>query len=84
MKSERSGALKPDRLGLSCKVNKCSDAGTGDLGVLTTQETSQCFSLGNAGARQDKEKNISKNRAIISWGLRKHNLTFGEQVGKGE
>ncbi len=31
VKSGRSGALKPDRLGLSCKANKCSDAGAGDL-----------------------------------------------------
>ncbi len=34
MKSGCSGALKPDKLGSSCKVNKCSDAGTGDLDVL--------------------------------------------------
>ncbi len=26
--------LKPDRFGLSCKANKCNDAGAGDLGVL--------------------------------------------------
>ncbi len=26
--------------GLSCKANKCSDTGTGDLGVLTTHEAS--------------------------------------------
>ncbi len=31
MKGGRSDVLKPDRLGLSCKANKCSDAGTGDL-----------------------------------------------------
>ncbi len=35
-----SSALKPDRLGLSGKDNQCSDAGTGDLGVLTIHETS--------------------------------------------
>ncbi len=40
MVSLRSGALKRERLGLSCKANKCSDAGTGDLGVLPTHETS--------------------------------------------
>ncbi len=40
MKSGWSGALKPDRLGLSCKPNKCSETGTGDLGVLPTHETS--------------------------------------------
>ncbi len=34
MKSGRSGALKPDKLGLNCKDNKCSDAGTWDLGML--------------------------------------------------
>ncbi len=28
------------QLGLSCKGTKCSDTGTGDLGVLTTHETS--------------------------------------------
>ncbi len=39
MKSGRSGALKPDRLGLSCRATKCSDAGTGDLGMLTAHET---------------------------------------------
>ncbi len=38
VKSGRSGALKPDRLGLTCKVNKCSNAGTGDLSVPTTHE----------------------------------------------
>ncbi len=36
VKSGRSGAVEPDRFGLSSKRNKCSDAGTGDLGVLTT------------------------------------------------
>ncbi len=39
MKSPRSGAIKPGELGLSCKANKCNDAGTGDLGVLPTHET---------------------------------------------
>ncbi len=43
-----SGALKPDKLGSSCKANKCSDAGTGDLGVLHSHETSPC--LGDAAA----------------------------------
>ncbi len=50
VKNGRSGAIKPDRLDLSCKANKCSDAGTGDLGVLTTHETSPWFSLGDAGS----------------------------------
>ncbi len=40
LKSGRSSAVKSDRLGLSCKANKCSGAGTRDLGVLTTHETS--------------------------------------------
>ncbi len=39
MKSGRPGAHEPDKLGFSCKVNECSDAGTGDLGVLPTHET---------------------------------------------
>ncbi len=33
------------RLGLSCKANKCSDTGTGGVGVLTTLETLPCFSF---------------------------------------
>ncbi len=44
------GALKSDRFSLSCRANKCSDAGIGDLGVLTTQETSVCFALGDVGS----------------------------------
>ncbi len=42
MKSGRSGAFKPGKLNLAfrCKASKCSDAGTGYLGVLTTHETS--------------------------------------------
>ncbi len=43
MKSERFGALKPGTLGLCCKANKCSDAGTGGLGVLPTHEISPCL-----------------------------------------
>ncbi len=35
VKSGRSGALTLDRLGLSCKINKCSDAGTWDPRNLT-------------------------------------------------
>ncbi len=50
VKSGRSGARKPDNLGLSCKATKCSDAGTGDLGVLTTHEISPWFSLGDAAS----------------------------------
>ncbi len=50
MKSGCSGDLKPDKLGLSCKANNCIDAGTGDLGVLTTHEILSCFSLGDAGS----------------------------------
>ncbi len=50
MKSGHYGALKPDRFDLSCEANKCSDTGTEDLGVLTTHETSPCFSLGDASS----------------------------------
>ncbi len=52
MKSGRSGALKPSRRGLSCKANNISDAGTGDLGVLTTHETSQWLCPGEAGSNR--------------------------------
>ncbi len=38
--SGRPGAHKPDKLGLSCKANKCSDVGTGIVSVLPTLETS--------------------------------------------
>ncbi len=34
--SGRSGAHKPDKLGLSCKAYKYSDAGTGDFVVSPT------------------------------------------------
>ncbi len=40
MKSGRSGSVKSRKLGLSCKGNKCSDAGNRGLGVLPTYETS--------------------------------------------
>ncbi len=50
MKSGRSGALKPGKLGLDCNANKRSDAGTGDLGVLPTHETSPW--LGDAGSNR--------------------------------
>ncbi len=43
MKSERSNALKPGELDLSCKATKYSGAGTGDLRVLIIQETSPCL-----------------------------------------
>ncbi len=75
IKTKREGVWRADapvlsnrtsKLGLSCKVNKCSDAGTADPGVLTTQETSPWFSLGDAGSihpewmpPQDKKR---KNR----------------------
>ncbi len=39
VKSGRSGAFEPGKLGLSCEVNKCSDAGTVGLGVLPAHET---------------------------------------------
>ncbi len=47
-KNDRFGALKPDRLGLSFKANHCSDAGTGHLGVLSTEEPAlleSCFGV---------------------------------------
>ncbi len=40
VKSGRSGTLKPGTLGLEFKATKCSHAGAGDLGVLTTYKTS--------------------------------------------
>ncbi len=46
--SRRSCARKPDKLGLTCKATKCSDAGTGDLGVLTSHDKSPC--VGNDGS----------------------------------
>ncbi len=45
MKSKCYGALKPDRLGLSCKANNCSDAGTVDPGVPTTDGAAPWFPL---------------------------------------
>ncbi len=55
MKNGCFSALKPERLGLSCKANKCRDAGIGDLGVLTTHEASPCLSLGDAGSTRQKK-----------------------------
>ncbi len=46
VKSGRSDAHKPGKLGLSCIAGKCSDAGTGDLGVLPTHETSHIDDAG--------------------------------------
>ncbi len=43
--SGRSGAHKPDKLGLSYKAYKYSDAGTGDLVVSPTHEGSVCPGL---------------------------------------
>ncbi len=39
VKSGYAGALKSGRFSLSYKANKCSDAGAGDFGVLTTNDT---------------------------------------------
>ncbi len=40
---------------MSCKATKCSDAGTGVLGVLlTTHEASPLFSLGDAASSTNK------------------------------
>ncbi len=47
MKRGFPGALKLDRLGVSCKAINCSDAGAGDLDVLTTHETSPRESHGD-------------------------------------
>ncbi len=55
MKSGCSGALKPD------KANKCCDAGTEGLGVLTTHET---FSLGDAGSTNLKHKSVVSNQIL--------------------
>ncbi len=54
MENGRSGAPKSDRLGLSC-----SDAVIGDLGVLTTHETSQWFSFGDVGSTRPQGKTTS-------------------------
>ncbi len=52
--SGRSDALKPACLGLSCKANKCNDAGTGDLGVLKTHNKTPWFSLGDASSTRPR------------------------------
>ncbi len=51
-------------LGLSGKANKCSDAGTGDLGGLTTHETSP---LKLAGTLQASKKVVMGRRANWSY-----------------
>ncbi len=38
----RSGAHKQDKLSLSCKANKYTNAGTSDLSVVPTHETTPC------------------------------------------
>ncbi len=48
VKSGCSDALKPDRLVLSCKDNKCSNAETGDRGVLTSHEILPYISICDA------------------------------------
>ncbi len=55
VKSGHFGTFKLDGLGFSCKTNKCSDAWTGDLGALTSRETSLMKttlvdSVGDAGS----------------------------------
>ncbi len=74
MKSGCSGALKPDRLGLSCKANNCSDAWTGELGVLTTHETSPWLS------RADFGPSISTSRFSSSKMPPKFNLSFSNDL----
>ncbi len=54
VKSGCFGVLNPGRLDLSRKANKCSDAGTRDLVVPTTHETSPYFSLGDVGSTRLK------------------------------
>ncbi len=49
-----SGALKPGKLSLSCRAIKCSDDGAGNLDVLTTHETSPCFSDGDVGSTRTR------------------------------
>ncbi len=72
MKSVYSCAFKPERLDLSCKANKCRDAGTVDLGELTTHETLPCFDLGDAGSRQDKKNFMSVDPHWITNGILIH------------
>ncbi len=62
VKSGSSGALKPDRLGLSCKANKSSDAGAGDLGGLPTHETSPCFSIGGTTSKSKVSTACNNNQ----------------------
>ncbi len=66
MKSGCPGAVKLGRLGLSCRANKGSDAGAGDLGVLTTHEIAPTFSLGDAGRR--KTIQAKQLRQLLSLG----------------
>ncbi len=54
MGNGRPGAHKPDRLGLSC-----SDAVSGDMGVLTTHETPPWFSFGDADSTRPQGKTTS-------------------------
>ncbi len=72
VKSGCSGAIKPDRHGMCCKANKCSDAGPGDLGVLTIHETSPWFSLGDVGPTRPGECRLNYKKV----GLRKNVKCF--------
>ncbi len=56
MKTGGSGALKLDKLRLSCKAKKFGDAGTGNLGVLPTHETSPCLGDDARGEYRLKQK----------------------------
>ncbi len=42
VKSVRSTPLKPDRLSLSCKADKCSNTGAEGLSMLPTHDASPC------------------------------------------
>ncbi len=50
----RRSQTRQAQRGLTCKAAKCSDAGTGTLGVLTTHEPSPWFFIGDADSGQDK------------------------------
>ncbi len=56
VKSECSGGLKLSKPVLSCKDNKCSDAGAGDLSVLTSYETYHCGNVGSTRVKVSASK----------------------------
>ncbi len=71
MKSGRSGALKLGKFGLSCKAHKCNDAGTRDLGVLLTHETTPINTTSlrrrhQATASPGGEKSLRQSGVIVA------------------